>query len=87
MMNPETKRLLENKAKGIMSVTGPIIRETPKVGRNAPCWCGSGKKYKKCCLKEEIELIKLARQQPEDGIDSDLAIDMEQFFGGEKDDE
>ena len=24
-------------------------RETPKVGRNAPCPCGSGKKYKKCC--------------------------------------
>jgi hypothetical protein len=25
-------------------------RETPKVGRNDPCPCGSGKKYKKCCL-------------------------------------
>ncbi|VAX08399.1 UPF0225 protein YchJ [hydrothermal vent metagenome] len=23
--------------------------ETPKVGRNEPCTCGSGKKYKKCC--------------------------------------
>ena len=27
----------------------PIKRDTPKVGRNAPCPCGSGKKYKKCC--------------------------------------
>ncbi|WP_462431052.1 SEC-C metal-binding domain-containing protein, partial [Bilophila wadsworthia] len=26
-------------------------RETPKVGRNEPCPCGSGKKYKKCCGK------------------------------------
>jgi preprotein translocase subunit SecA len=26
-------------------------RETPKVGRNTPCPCGSGKKYKKCCGK------------------------------------
>jgi len=25
-------------------------RETPKIGRNDPCPCGSGKKYKKCCL-------------------------------------
>jgi peptide deformylase len=25
--------------------------ETPKVGRNEPCPCGSGKKYKKCCGK------------------------------------
>jgi preprotein translocase subunit SecA len=24
-------------------------RETPKVGRNDPCPCGSGRKYKKCC--------------------------------------
>jgi len=26
-----------------------IVRATPKVGRNDPCPCGSGKKYKKCC--------------------------------------
>lgn len=26
----------------------PIVRETPKVGRNEPCPCGSGLKYKKC---------------------------------------
>lgn len=27
----------------------PIVREADKVGRNDPCPCGSGKKYKKCC--------------------------------------
>lgn len=26
------------------------IRNEKKVGRNEPCPCGSGKKYKKCCL-------------------------------------
>lgn len=26
----------------------PIVRQTPKIGRNDPCPCGSGKKYKKC---------------------------------------
>ena len=26
----------------------PFIRQEPKVGRNDPCPCGSGKKYKKC---------------------------------------
>ncbi|MDA0426030.1 SEC-C metal-binding domain-containing protein, partial [Stutzerimonas frequens] len=26
----------------------PFKRETPKVGRNDPCPCGSGKKYKQC---------------------------------------
>ena len=29
----------------------PIVRDEPKVGRNDPCPCGSGKKYKKCCGK------------------------------------
>ena len=27
---------------------GPVVRDTPKVGRNDPCPCGSGKKYKAC---------------------------------------
>jgi SEC-C motif-containing protein len=27
----------------------PVHRDAPKVGRNDPCPCGSGKKYKKCC--------------------------------------
>src|SRR5688572_32513231 len=25
-----------------------VKREEPKIGRNDPCWCGSGKKFKKC---------------------------------------
>jgi uncharacterized protein YchJ len=29
----------------------PAVRETPKIGRNEQCPCGSGKKYKKCCGK------------------------------------
>ncbi|MGH1482585.1 MAG: SEC-C metal-binding domain-containing protein [Geminicoccales bacterium] len=28
---------------------GPFIRTRQKIGRNAPCPCGSGLKYKKCC--------------------------------------
>ena len=27
----------------------PIVKKGRKVGRNEPCPCGSGKKYKKCC--------------------------------------
>jgi preprotein translocase subunit SecA len=29
-------------------VVKTVKREEPKIGRNDPCWCGSGKKYKKC---------------------------------------
>lgn len=28
-----------------------VVRSTPKVGRNDPCPCDSGKKFKKCCGK------------------------------------
>jgi len=29
--------------------TATVVRASPKVGRNEPCPCGSGKKYKQCC--------------------------------------
>lgn len=29
----------------------PVVRDGPKIGRNDPCSCGSGKKFKKCCGK------------------------------------
>jgi len=31
------------------SVKAPVVRKERKVGRNEPCPCGSGKKYKQCC--------------------------------------
>ncbi len=37
---------------GSLSAQIPYRRETPKVGRNDPCPCGSGKKYKRCCGKD-----------------------------------
>ena len=30
-----------------------IVNEEPKIGRNDPCPCGSGKKYKNCCGKNQ----------------------------------
>jgi preprotein translocase subunit SecA len=33
------------------AVSTPKKRKEPKVGRNEPCPCGSGKKYKDCCGK------------------------------------
>lgn len=37
---------IEGRRKG--EHVGPVVHETPKVGRNDLCPCGSGKKYKKC---------------------------------------
>jgi preprotein translocase subunit SecA len=35
----------------IQAAATPIKRDVPKVGRNDPCPCGSGKKFKQCCGK------------------------------------
>jgi hypothetical protein len=32
--------------------TDTVVLEQPKVGRNDPCPCGSGRKYKRCCLNK-----------------------------------
>ena len=34
---------------GEVTIDLPVRRVLPKVGRNEPCPCGSGKKYKNCC--------------------------------------
>jgi preprotein translocase subunit SecA len=36
-------------AEGEVTIDLPVKRSLPKVGRNEPCPCGSGKKYKNCC--------------------------------------
>lgn len=54
-VNHREKSLFERDRGAWFFVTGdmlknPTIRyETPRPGRNEPCPCGSGKKYKKCC--------------------------------------
>ena len=47
MINPELAQ--EEKKK----VKAPIVNEGPKVGRNDLCPCGSGKKYKNCCGRNQ----------------------------------
>jgi len=50
-----------------VSTTAP--RQVAKIGRNEPCPCGSGKKYKECHEKEgEVFLSKLAQQQAKDRL-------------------
>ena len=55
-MDKEKKTIEEMQAEDRAAETGlePAVAyrlpPSKKVGRNAPCPCGSGKKYKKCCL-------------------------------------
>ena len=39
----------------ISRATAPIRNTQAKLGRNDPCWCGSGKKFKKCHLGKDGE--------------------------------
>ncbi|AJF05968.1 preprotein translocase subunit SecA [Geoalkalibacter subterraneus] len=45
------RKLVMNRVGGEDQAAKPVTRDTDKVGRNDPCPCGSGKKYKKCCGK------------------------------------
>jgi preprotein translocase subunit SecA len=51
---PRKQKMLEHhggppESRGGGGVQATVKRKTEKVGRNQPCPCGSGKKYKKCC--------------------------------------
>lgn len=35
-----------------LAMAASLLNRTPKPSRNFPCPCGSGKKYKKCCLSK-----------------------------------
>jgi preprotein translocase subunit SecA len=45
------QEMTEQGGPGEQTKVQTIRRDVPKVGRNEPCPCGSGKKYKKCCGK------------------------------------
>ncbi|MBI4356587.1 MAG: preprotein translocase subunit SecA [Gammaproteobacteria bacterium] len=44
----------DEEEKAPAEVKEPYVRNAPKVGRNSPCSCGSGKKYKHCCGKTNV---------------------------------
>ncbi|MDO5147433.1 MAG: SEC-C metal-binding domain-containing protein [Eubacteriales bacterium] len=46
LLTPERRKELYREQKSSTTIVKP-----PKIGRNDPCPCGSGKKYKKCCGK------------------------------------
>jgi len=56
-----------------------------KTGRNDPCHCGSGKKYKRCCLQEDQEgerlvrsAVNAARQAEHDALVESLSQELDQ---------
>jgi len=52
--NPKKYEIEFNKSLEEMKKSFEQFQREKKVGRNDPCPCGSGKKYKKCCLDKEV---------------------------------
>jgi hypothetical protein len=52
------KALTEEKPPVVIGGDYTVRRPVPKIGRNAPCPCGSGKKYKKCCYEKDQQLLR-----------------------------
>ena len=56
------ERLMANKFMKPMVVPptqAQLARKPPKVGRNEPCPCGSGRKFKKCCLNPQPKMRRI----------------------------
>ena len=48
--DPQSKQSVKNKSNShLLHSPSSDMQANPKIGRNDPCHCGSGKKYKKCC--------------------------------------
>ena len=50
LIEPAVRRLFQYFLAQRRQAAAPFVHEDRKIGRNAPCPCGSGKKYKHCCL-------------------------------------
>ena len=50
--NTENRVMNESRGNDADSQSSKTVKKTNNVGRNDPCPCGSGKKYKKCCGKD-----------------------------------
>ena len=49
--------LLSAKSRNVLATGNTMRRAVPKRGRNEPCHCGSGKKYKHCCISKDDETL------------------------------
>ena len=46
--DPDQGQALSRLLRSAVAVEQRVVSEEERIGRNDPCWCGSGMKYKKC---------------------------------------
>jgi hypothetical protein len=66
-----------------------IRRAVPRIGRNEPCHCGSGKKYKNCCQEKDRERLHqssdvagVTRKELHDHLENHLTLERLQKLSG-----
>lgn len=59
---PLSVLLPEQRPPAVIGGDYTVRRPIPKLGRNDPCHCGSGKKYKKCCYSSDQALLRDASE-------------------------
>lgn len=59
-----------------------VRRAVPRIGRNDPCPCGSGKKYKKCCINRDQDRLKASSSIPGLTVD-EVRAQREKFMSPE----
>ena len=52
-MAKRVDRFSELVLRGLAKIFGSTVRRQTAINKNAPCPCGSGLKYKRCCLPKE----------------------------------
>jgi len=74
VLTPEARNLLPLAADGVLPPPPPVL--PPKPGRNQACYCGSGKKFKQCCMERDAALRRQQRvqAQPEWLLSSDRKL-------------
>lgn len=48
MQHAAAENVLSSQPEDVVAAQQPYVRKEKKLGRNEPCWCGSGKKFKQC---------------------------------------
>jgi tetratricopeptide (TPR) repeat protein len=64
-----------------------MLMMATKIGRNDPCHCGSGKKYKRCCLEEDQEGERFVREATAAALAAEQAEEDEFYEGSARLDE
>ena len=58
-----------------------------KIGRNDPCPCGSGQKYKRCCLTKDQETQSAALKAAAEALAAEAVQDERDFYGADDEEE